>query len=265
MNEFIIYIPTKGRINSQLSYNALPAKYKAHVRFVVTADEYNLFTNRYGADKVLQRPADCEQSIAQTRRWITQQNKTKFCVMDDDIYQFYRILPADFSKVKMESERDFDDMFQLFWGLLEKYVHCGMTNRGVRPAKSNYPFNINGRIVYIVFYNGAMLPQDIEWTRVPHAEDFDVNLQLLTRGFQNYIDGTHCVNVKATAANGGCNAERSLNSHNQSQRILAELWPAVVNTRETVVKTGQWKGLKKISVTIYWKKAFLQSKPKAQK
>ena len=50
-----IIIPTLGRMDKQLTYNALPQKYQDITKFVVQAHEFEEMKSRYG-DKVLCLP-----------------------------------------------------------------------------------------------------------------------------------------------------------------------------------------------------------------
>jgi hypothetical protein len=67
------------------------------------------------------------------------------------------------------------------------------------------------------------------------------------------------VSPSETNAEGGCSIWRTLELHNESQRKLHALWPNFVKLREKEVKSGVWKGQKKLATTIYHKKAFASS------
>ena len=257
-----IIIPTLGRMDKQTTYNNLPDKYKTIVRFVVQSHEYEEMNSRY-PNKVLCLPPEINR-IAPTREWIFNQFKTfRFMVFDDDL-DFVVKQPNQGEGTKWLSskftDQDFDDAF----ALMDQWMNEGIAYGGLLPAwvipdLSQWPVRECQRIMTNVFYDGPKIPKDIEWTRVPAAEDFDVNLQLLTRGFKNRISAKYMVTCSETNAEGGCSTWRTLEVHNESQRKLAELWPDFVTVREKEVPSGPWKGKIKLATTIQHKKAYESS------
>ena len=257
-----IIIPTLGRMDKQTTYNNLPDKYKNIVRFVVQSHEFDEMKKRYGT-KVLCLPTEINR-IAPTREWIFNQFKTfRFMVFDDDLdFVVKQPNPGEGTKWLSSkfTDQDFDDAFDL----MNKWMDEGISYGGLLPAwvipdLSQWPIRECQRIMTNVFYDGPKIPKDIEWTRVPAAEDFDVNLQLLTRGFKNRISAKYMVTCSETNAEGGCSTWRTLEVHNESQRKLAELWPDFVTVREKEVPSGPWKGQIKLATTIQHKKAYESS------
>ena len=84
----------------------------------------------------------------------------------------------------------------------------------------------------------------------------DGTLQLLTEGIPNIIFMRHRVNCSETNSDGGCSIYRTVDFHNDSQKIFHALWPDYVKLKEKVVPSGPWKGQTKINVEVAWKKAF---------
>ena len=240
-----IVIPTLGRMDNQVTYNNIPDHWKKHVSFVVQDHEYAEMNKRFPG-KVYGLPADIKR-IAPTRNWIYNKFAAdRYFVMDDDL-SFIVKRPNDDS---MKQVKDWMD---------EGIVYGCFNPTWVMPSLSGYPFSSNGKIMTNCFFNGPALPQGIQWERVDAAEDFDVNLQLLTQGFENRISGRYMVSPSETNAEGGCSIWRTLELHNDSQRKLHALWPNFVKLREKEVKSGVWKGQKKLATTIYHKKAFASS------
>ena len=135
-------------------------------------------------------------------------------------------------------------------------IHLGMLASNMKPTSepNRYPIRSNERIMQIVFYDGPNLPKDIEWTRTLVSERVDVNLQLLSRGYENRVFSKYCLCTSETSASGGCEVYRDVNNHNKSQKDLANLWPGIINLREKVVPSGVWKGQTKLNITVQWKK-----------
>jgi hypothetical protein len=258
-----IIIPTLGRMDKQLTYNNLPKKYQDIVHFVVQAHEFGAMKERYG-DKVVCLPEHINR-IAPTREWIfNEYNNTRHMVFDDDLDFVVKEPNPDPNGTKWLSRQNTDQDFEDAFALIESWIDEGVAHGSLLPAwvipdVKQWPIRENQRIMTNVFYDGPVIPRDIEWNRVPAAEDFDVNLQLLTRGFKNRVSAKYMVTCSETNAEGGCSTWRTLEVHNNAQRLLAELWPDFVKVREKTVTSGPWKGQIKLATTIQHKKAYMSS------
>lgn len=261
-----IIIPTLGRMDRQITYDSLTQKYKDITSFVVQDHEYEEMNKRYPG-KVLRLPAEINR-IAATREWIFNKFRTtRHFVFDDDLkFVVKEPNPGAGTKWLMRyfTPQDFDDAFGLCvqW-MDEGIVYGGLLPSWMIPDLKQWPTRECQRIMTNVFYDGPKLPDGIQWNRVPAAEDFDVNLQLLTRGFKNKISAKYMVRCAETSAAGGCSTWRTLQVHNDSQTLLAELWPDFVTVSEKLMTNGPWKGQVKYTTTIRHKKAYDSSqKPK---
>ena len=114
------------------------------------------------------------------------------------------------------------------FNLINEWIDEGICYGGflpvwVIPDVKQWPVRECQRIMTNVFYNGPKIPRDIEWCRLQAGEDFDVNLQLLTKGFKNRISAKYMVGCSETNADGGCSTWRTLEVANQAQQDLANL------------------------------------------
>ena len=262
-----IIIATLGRVHDQKTYHSLPDKYKCKVTFVVQPHEFEEMKSLYGK-RVVCLPKEVNR-LPITREWIhNEYQNERYLVCDDDCKAWHYKEPVmiDGKEVwgfnngvsRMFTLDDFDNMFDEVNKLMDSgIVHIGMLNSSMKPTSepNRYPIRSNERIGGIVFYDGPNVPQDLQWTRVLAGEDIDVNLQLLSRGYENRVLTKYCFVISETSAAGGCEVYRNVQNHNESQRILANLWPGVINLREKVVPSGPWKGQTKLNVTVQWKKA----------
>ena len=270
-----IVIPTLGRIDKQLTYNSLPDRYKEQVTFVVQAHEYEEMKSIFG-DKVVSLPNNIK-TIAPTREWIHQKfGNKRYLVCDDDCHAWHYKEPVIMegkevwgfkNGVSREfNDNDFDKLFEEANSLMDSgIVHIGMLNSSMKPTSepNRYPLRSNERIGGIVFYDGPNIPNDIQWTRpfdceIP--EDIDINLQLLSKGYENRVFSKYCFCISETSASGGCEVYRNVQNHNEGQRKLANLWPGIINIKEKVVPSGPWKGQTKLNITVQWKKALNSKK-----
>lgn len=258
-----LVIPTLGRIDKQITFENIPKKFHSDVRLVVQTHEYEAMKERYG-DLIVCLPENVK-NIARTREWIF----NHFCsermfVFDDDLkfsYQTYKLNEEGAPKWTKRkcNEQEFDDML----ALVNSWMDQGIVFGGILPASvisdiTQYPIRKCTRVMSNVFYDGPKMPKDLEWCRVPFAEDIDVTLQLLTRGYENWVSAVYRADFP-TANPGGCSLSRTLESHNESSRMLVELWPEFVKLNEKELKTGPWAGDVKAAVRVYTKKAYQSS------
>jgi hypothetical protein len=257
-----IVIPTLGRTHKQITYNNLPEQYQNQTLFTVQPHEYDEMHEIYG-DKVLKLPAEINK-IAATREWIFNEFKdTRHMVFDDDL-EFVVKEPNPGEGTKWLSRKfttqDFHDAFDLVNDWMDEGISFGgFLPAWVIPDVKQWPIRENQRMMTNWFFDGPKIPRDLQWCRVEAAEDFDVNLQLLTRGFKNRISAKYMVTCSETNAEGGCSVWRTLDLHNDAQRKLANLFPEFVTIREKEVASGPWKGQTKLAVTIQHKKAYESS------
>lgn len=256
-----IIIPTKGRVNDQLSLSNIPLSFKDKTYLVVCKDEYEEYNKKYN-DKanILIRSEEANESISKTREWIINHfNEDKILVLDDDLLIKKRdVIDNKIKNLKLE-ENDFEELYNSINTFLDTYICGSIVASSTTPSIKLFPNNENNRIVNNVFYNVKKLPKDINWIRCKHTEDFDVALQLLSKGFKNIQITNFCVFPKSVNSKGGCYNERSLESHNESQLLFHSYWKDFVKIKRKICKEKEWKDKEKISLTIYWKKVYKSS------
>ena len=149
--------------------------------------------------------------------------------------------------------------FPLTW-IDEGYIHvaCDVC---WNPPTRNVEYKVNSRITNNIFYDGTRLPiEKIDWTSLDIAEDYYVNLQLLTMGYENKVSLMYRTNPSATQAKGGCSTFRTLDVHNECMKKLRDKFPNFVELREKITKnSGEWSDKPRLAATISWKKAYQSS------
>lgn len=252
-----IYIPTYGRVGNQITFDNLPDKWKEKTVLVVHPEE------KHEGYPTLQ--CDIQGTgIAPVRKWISEHGEGKrYAVLDDDVKFVYtrRENEEGPGNIKL-SDTMFDDMINTMnvW-MDEGYIHtaCDVC---WNPPTRHIDFRVNSRITTNIFYDGTKLPVDkIDWLSLPIAEDYYVNLQLLTMGHQNKVSLMYRTDTSATQSKGGCETFRTLDIHNNTMRELQKKFPEYVQLREKITKnSGEWSGKMRLAATISWKKAFESSK-----
>ena len=252
----VIYIPTYGRVGKQKTYDNLPDKWKEKTYLVVSPDEI------HSGYQTISCPIQ-GKGIAPVRKWIAEHGKEKrYAVLDDDIeFVYTRRENEEGPSNKPLTDNQFDDMFNTMNSWIDEgYIHvaCDVC---WNPPTRNIEYKVNSRITNNIFYDGTRLPiEKIDWTSLDIAEDYYVNLQLLTMGYQNKVSLMYRTNPSATQAKGGCSTFRTLDVHNECMKKLRNKFPNFVELREKTTKnSGEWSDKPRLAATISWKRAYQSS------
>lgn len=258
MNNLRIVIPSRGRADHQLTIRSLPECLLPQTIVVVPKEDLQAYKRLHG-DKVevIAQPKRIE-TIAQKRGWICKELcEEKLVMLDDDlVFQVrydakmrptkeittgVRLLQARGSS---EVENGFADLSDL----LDKYVHGGF---GSRLFNNRQPEAIRytTRCMHALAYTREAC-EIIKWGGVNLKEDFDAALQLLRKGYNNFLIQYVAVSPQGYGASGGCTEERAKSGHSQSAHELAAAHPEYVK-----VVTKNYKGIPRDEVVISWRKA----------
>jgi hypothetical protein len=255
-----IVIPTLGRVDKQVTLGNIPEKYNEYVTLVVQEHEYEEMKTKYPHVNVWCLPSGTS-GMGITRKLVAEKWEGKRYFCPDDDLKFIRI-NLETSKDQGEfTEDDFDDMIrEIETKMDEGYIHGGLSVHNTPPPDE--PFNFCGRIWTNVWYSDKMPIHDVVWYVDPKqtAQDFYVNLQLLTQGHQNVCHNHFRVRTSATNAAGGVGTYRTIEWNNKWQQFLADEFPEFVEVYEKVQASGPWAGMPKKAVKIKWKKAYESSK-----
>lgn len=245
-----ILIPTYGRHDRQITLWGLPQKYREQTELIVQEREAHLYDT---VARKLVLPNSI-RDIGSTRQWITQNiPDSKVIQLDDDLV-FARRRTDDPSKFRSITESDFDDMFQFIEEALEDYAHVGVAAREGGNRNVDL-FTYNTRMMRVLAYRLDVLrKENIRHDRLTDVEDFDANLQLLRKGYDNCVVNSFCHNQGGSGTDGGCSVYRTDESHSRNVRQLAELHAPFVKVVQKTTKTS-WGGKTRDDVIIRWKAA----------
>jgi len=255
-----IAIPTLGRLDRQVTYKQIPEDYWNFICLWVQGHEFDEAKKKHPDVQVQCLPPKTK-GIALTRKIIAKHYAGKrHWVLDDDL-KFVR-MDAELKAQKMQP-KNWQTLFEQINKVLDGgYIHGSLSTHNTPPNPK--PLSFNTRMYTNVFYGERFDPSKIDWGEQYELmpEDFYVNLQLLTRGFQNVVFNHYRVNPSATNAKGGCETYRTIELHNRGQEILAEKFPKFVQVYKKVQTSGPWAGKEKAALKIKWKQAYLSSKTK---
>ena len=261
-----IIIPTYGRLGTQKTYESLPEKYQKQVHFVVRPEEYAAFQARY-SDCVIRCLPSTVKNFAQTKEWILNHYRSeKVWILDDGFTKFHAIRRNTNGEnprwIRIPLlEPQFDELIDRITKLLDEYIHGAVQLDYVSPPTGKAE-DTNSRLMTNLFADFSKWPEDVSFVAnydaCLTAEDFYVNLWLLSRGFANVVI-TDIGVYKKMREPGGCNTYRTVENHNRSCEALHAAFPNFTRLRKKKPNRGPWSGKEVYAVTCYWKKAFRSS------
>jgi hypothetical protein len=250
-----IVIPTYRRANIQRTFQCLPQKWKDRTTFVCDQEDMDKLKFKYGSTSKAQYvlTPDHVKTIAQKRAWIIKSFPyEKILMMDDDLRIDVRI--PNTQKLLVAKPEQVDEHMVKVEAMLDKYRHIGISPRqgNNRLMDEWVP---NTRIMYALAYHLPTVRDNCELGRIETREDFDYNLQLLRKGFENRVYSWMTVGQDQYNAPGGASTERTIQSSNEDAEKLAALHPGFVKVVDKEYSTS----INRKEVVVYWKKAYESS------
>jgi hypothetical protein len=247
------------RAGLQKSFRQLTPTLKDSTLLVVPPEDYIDYVRVWGKDSVV----SCDvHGIAPTRDWIfkyARLNNWRDIVMLDDDLTFQR-LRLD-GRITNCEPHEVDDAFAwLEHRLGDGYAHAGFAVRfsdkgGGSGEKSP------SRMMHVLGYNLELVPEDVSFGagateyETFSMDDFNMTLQLLTRGIVNIVSQEWRTSPSPGNAKGGASTWRNLKTQNQSAHDLKRLFPRHVAIRQK----NNWQGMEggeMYDVTVQWKGAY---------
>jgi hypothetical protein len=227
-----IAIPSRSRPNRQLTLYNISQYFWPKTCIVVPEYQYTSYRNAI--------PLEVEvvpfsgEGIGNKRQFILTSRPTgKLIMFDDDLTFYHRISDDKFAKMARE---DCDQMMTDIVTFLDRYPMVGMVDKFMSHTRPRGHIECS-RFNKVLAFNRDMLP--IPWPRfrLPHDEEHDVHLQLLTRGYKTAVM-TEYSKSDPVQAPGGCTDWRSPEVFAETYRLLTEYWPSIVNVYDKEDKEG---------------------------
>jgi hypothetical protein len=274
MSELMLYVPTRGRVERQLTISNLPDEWKKRTIIVCPRSEIRDHQrNHRGIMGITVQPDD-DMSIAQKRAWLLRTTKfEKIMMLDDDLRFCHRQqAPKKFAGYGPHSIAEWkkfmtknpgvqsldtltpDDprtsmMFEKIEEMLDDYRHGGIGPRQMNQAMPG-EWNVNFRAMYALAYHVPTVRKHCKLGRIEHREDFDYTLQLFLAGFENAIYTWGALDQLYNTA-GGASLERTIEASNKDAEKLARWFPGIVRVKEK----QYLKSLPRKEVIVAWKVA----------
>jgi hypothetical protein len=247
----------------------MPQEWRERVTYVVPEEQYESYVRWLQTGRnfkgVSVRPCPAAvKGIAATRHWIGKYagalGEESFAMIDDDIAEPFIRVSEDDWHLRYTTPEEYGGMLETIEALLGE---PDIAHVGVSPREGNNRFPAgpapliqwNTRTLRFLCYKTKEF-LEVEHGRVEVMEDFDVNLQLLRKGYKNANLMYWAQDQRGTSAPGGCSDYRTLAVHDAAARKLAELHPGLVRLRQKTNKTDLGGFGTRTEVTISWKKAY---------
>lgn len=268
-----IYIPSRSRANvTKNTLSKLPKNRYKDISIVVPESQAEQYRHSgcWNGVEIIASPVN---GIARNRHWIgnyaKQSNQPHFVMMDDDLVVFSTRIDNTSIKLRQSTHEDINAMLVWMEVALQKYAAVSISARGNNMVKlgSNLligdpPLTMeNVRLLRVLAYQTDPF-LSVEHDRVMVMEDFDVNLQLLEKGYKNIQTYWWTQDQRQTASPGGCADYRTHQTHETSAKRLQELHPQFVKLtkkKNKTVTTHNNDFQERTEVRISWKKAYASS------
>ncbi len=254
----LIFIPTRGRVSQQITWNYLPPSLRSQACLVCPPEEVPL--HQAAGRTAYACPVS---GIAAVRQWILDQSTDPYCFMLDDDLRLYRRSSEDSWALKTLSRPDprLEDLFARLCYLLQKYPHVGVSSRPDSfryfPEKEVYGvriYNFHG------FNRSVLRKHGVGFRNGPPVmEDFNVALQLLLLGYNNALVTDWAWGQAKSGIEGGCSFYRNYQVQRDAALWLARQYPNIVKAVVRETRKENWSGVhqdgRRVDVAVSWRKA----------
>ena len=255
-----IYIPTLGRVNKQITYDAMPDWVKDMTYIVIQPQEEAQFRERYPNSNIKVLPAYIK-GICATRDWLIKDGGDDcYGMIDDDITFWKRNVDRTTGKKNADksneefTDTDWKEMIQWVedkWN--EGYAISGNRAKGLPPnPKDDMKF---GKLVQVFWIDGSKIHRDnIVW-EIPFVEDVHFILQVLSMGGKTIVSDKYLFECDDYGNEGGCQMTgRTAQINLDNMNYLASLYPHIIKMKNEFLQLNDDLTYQKH--TIQFKKAY---------
>lgn len=258
MSDMQIFIPTRGRVNNQGTWDFLPDDIRQFTNLVCPDEEVELHRakgrNAIGRGDV--------KGIGNARQFILDKlaKHEHVIMLDDDLNFFVRADPNAFN-LKRCDNCETSVLIRRIHALLEEgWVHAGLSPRQMNNQHFPAIFRDVMRMNAVHAVNRDVLARHgIRYNELEIQEEYNVTLQLFKLGIPNRVIVDGCWDqTGASGASGGCSLFRTAEVQDRGSKALAALHPDVVKvvtkTPKSIKPGEMWS--ERTDVRVQWRKAY---------
>lgn len=247
----LIFIPTLGRSERQITYSYLPDKWKDKTKFVIPWEE-----NSFADLPTVKTPPEVK-GIAATRQHIMelpQARNNKVFMMDDDLHFHHRIE----KKLVKSTEEEVGQALDMMDNWLDEVPCVGFTSRfGNNWITEDYVECHRPCMAYGLDEH-TLRTNNIKFNDLDVCEDYHVFLSVLKLGMKNRMTAKYTVSSPSVNKNGGCAEYRTKDMVESSMKKFIELHSPYAKYRETESDTQGFEIGKELRIS--WRKCYEESK-----
>lgn len=249
----ILYVTTHGRVLNQRTLKMLPENIRKQIVLVTQDRTWAEHWLEYqGIVKEVRALPEHVRGLGATRKEVVGwKEEPKIVLMDDDLEFYWRPNPDDW-RLRGPGPAEFEQLFAEVEAGLDTYCHVALSGR---EGNNNYPDYAVESVRYMRFlaYRSDIV-DCVEHGRLSGMSDFDVNLQLLKKGYPSLVFYRWAQGHEATQAAGGMDHERTHRKHEWEARQLRYWHSPYVDLVQKRNKTGGEFGTR-TEVRVKWKQA----------
>jgi hypothetical protein len=227
LGDLQIVIPSRSRPNKQITLANLSENLWPYITIVVPqeqAAEYRIAVPK----EVFIMPCD-QKGLSLTRRFILHSRQTgKLITLDDDLTFYRRTDEGKFKRMTKDDTGLTEQIIETMVEFLDKYPYVGLVDKFMSDL-SPRNFKECSRFNEIYGYNRDLFPTPWPEIRIPHDEDHDFHLQLLTRGHKTAVITEYSKSSFRVNAPGGCSEWRSKEVLEETYHLMQQYWPGIVS------------------------------------
>jgi hypothetical protein len=248
-----IVIPTRGRVDKQITLRGLPKELYPQVVIVCPKNEVQ-WHREHKVAVVAQ--LDDTWTIARKRQWIIEElcyHDEKIVMLDDDLRFRYRLPDNPMSFPMAKPENIVAGFRELEEHLSAEVPHAGFAAAGmsINPAALLGGWQRAKRMMYVLGYHVPTIHREVILGRIETREDMDVCLQLLKKGFPNEVNYSLLAD-QIFGKTGGCTKERTLERSDADALKLVELHTPWVKA----VRREYKESPARTEVKVQWQKCY---------
>ena len=259
-----IIIPTRGRIDQQITLQQLPRELRKRTTLVYPEEEAVPLACCWPDVGIVFQP-DPNMKIAQTREWVVQTwfscGYTKIIMLDDDLRFYTRKSVDDWHLDEIWGDELMPEFERIEDKLSAAVPHVGFGVRQGNDKLEEVGWQSPGRMCHTLAYHLPIVAKEASFVfgGLEIREDFCFSLQLLLKGYPNAVWTETVVNQRKSPtyactphnSAGGCSVYRTLAMSDAEAWKFKALFPGFVSVRKPNYK----RSVPRLEVTVQWKKA----------
>lgn len=254
--DYTVYIPTKGRKNSPLKTLEQILIYSDIKPILVCPEEEaEKFYHQYDAGFV---QIVNKKYLGQVWQHILENCPTQGVIIIDDDLRFCIRYLGIHDWLEQIKDKELNGMFA--W--MNDQLDAGFVHGAISIRKGNHfieeDFRDCANAKDCLFFNrDVLLQENARLDRLKTMQDFDITLQLMSKGYPNRVGYNWCCDQIDPAAEGGTTLYRTPEVQKEAAYRLAEMWPNIV---KVVKKEARSKstiyGSERYDVKIQWRRCW---------